>query len=125
MRRYVFALLAIVFVGVPIIVIGQAQAIRSQTPAASAQLVARPAAPPSASGRYVMMSPPQAAQGNIGLDNFMWVLDTQTGTIAVHRILQVKNSKGELSYWAHEALVDEDSIAAYQAAQDNKSESQR
>jgi hypothetical protein len=63
-------------------------------------------------GRFVMMSPPAAAQGNVSMDNFSWVLDTHTGAVKAHRIMQVKNDKGELSYWAYQELVDYDALAA-------------
>lgn len=66
-------------------------------------------------GRYVAIPPPPAGDNTYG--NFLWVLDTATGNVVVHRIASVKNANGKHEGYVTERLWTEEEYASYRRAQ--------
>ena len=58
-------------------------------------------------GRFVMVTPPQAAE-SVNYNNFTWVLDTQTGRVRAYRMAQLKSEDGKSTTWGVASLTDFD-----------------
>jgi hypothetical protein len=58
------------------------------------------------SGRYVALQPPPAGDNTYG--NFLWVLDSATGQVAVYRITSVKGEAEKHEFWMSERLITDE-----------------
>lgn len=67
-----------------------------------------PAATTVTPGRFVALTPPASGgQNGTYMMNFLWVVDTATGSVAVHRVASTKNDKGDYDGVILERVTDE------------------
>lgn len=55
-------------------------------------------------GRFQMVTPPVAGADSLGYNNFLWVLDTQTGKVNAFRLVNMKDDKDKSIGLAYEQL---------------------
>lgn len=61
-----------------------------------------------ASGRFAILTPPSASDGL--LNNFLWKVDTETGSVSAYRIVQFKDTDGKTLAWAVDELPDAEAV---------------
>ena len=96
MKRILLAIAATVLAVVPVVVYGQVTKPASPAPAAIG----------GSAGRFVAITPPQAAPDAGAYNNFLWVLDSQAGKVKAYRLVNIKDDNDKSVGWGYEELAN-------------------